>query len=109
MRSCDIAISSSLSPNFFDVMDQYFLGIADHFFLDKRNYEKFVREGDFSLPSIKRFSAEQSIPTYILIGRLQRDRCIRYYRYPGEKIKYVLKRRKTSTIEVGWVEREPCS
>jgi hypothetical protein len=59
-------------------------------FILAEEYGAFVRTGDFSLLSIKRFSIEQNIPTYILIGRLQKDGYVGYYQYSAEKVKYVL-------------------
>ncbi len=59
--------------------------------IDPADYERFVAKKDFTLPSIQRFSAQQNIPAYILIGRLQRDGCVKYYHYSGEKVKYVLR------------------
>jgi HTH-type transcriptional regulator/antitoxin HigA len=58
--------------------------------IDPADYAGFVAKRDFTLPSIKRFSVEQNILTYILIGRLQRDGHVRYHQYLGEKVKYVL-------------------
>ncbi len=58
--------------------------------IDPVDYEEFVGRKDFTLPSIKRFSVQQNIPNYILIGRLQRDGHVEYYQYSGEKVKYVL-------------------
>ena len=55
------------------------------------DYEGFVVKKDFTLPSIKRFSVEQNIPTYILIGRLQKDGYVGYHQYSGEKVKYILR------------------
>jgi HTH-type transcriptional regulator/antitoxin HigA len=63
---------------------------AANILIDPAAYEDFVAKKDFTLPSIKRFSAEQNIPTYILIGRLQKDGHLGYYQYSGEKVKYVL-------------------
>ncbi len=60
--------------------------------IDPADYEGFVAKKDFTLPSIKRFSVEQNIPTYILIGRLQKDGYVGYYQYSEEKVKYVLRR-----------------
>jgi HTH-type transcriptional regulator/antitoxin HigA len=51
-------------------------------------YEYFVKRGDYSLPNIKRFCAEQEIPPYILIGRLQREKHLEYHQYSAEKVKY---------------------
>ncbi len=56
--------------------------------LDAEEYDKFVQKRDYSLPNIKRFCAKQNIPPYILIGRLQKDKHLRYYQYSDEKVSY---------------------
>lgn len=58
--------------------------------VDTKEYENFLEKGDFSLLSIKRFCVEQNIPPYILIGRLQREKHLKYNQYPAEKVKYEL-------------------
>ena len=58
--------------------------------IDPADYAGFVAKRDFTLPSIKRFSVELNIPTYILIGRLQRDGHVRYHLYLGAYLKYAL-------------------
>ncbi len=56
--------------------------------IDREQYNLFLQEGDFSLSSIKRFCSRQEIPSYILIGRLQRDKHLKYGDYTTEKTKY---------------------
>lgn len=56
--------------------------------IDIAAYKSFIIEGDFSLTSIKRFSANHNIPPYILIGRLQREGIIKYTQYSSEKVMY---------------------
>lgn len=58
--------------------------------IDPEMYNLFVETGDYSLVRICQFCAEQCIPPYILIGRLQRDRHLEYHHYVDEKIKYEL-------------------
>lgn len=58
--------------------------------IDTAEYNSFVRKRDFSLPSIKKICADQGIPTYILIGRLQRDKHLKYHQYSTEKVRYEL-------------------
>lgn len=58
--------------------------------IDPDQYHIFVKTNDFSLPKIRQFCAEQSIPTFMLIGRLQRDDHLKYYQYSDEKIGYEL-------------------
>lgn len=61
---------------------------AAYTLIDAAEYESFVIKGDFSLSSIKQFCVEQNVPPYILIGRLQRDKHIKYSQYSAEKIRY---------------------
>ena len=63
---------------------------AENTLINAKEYDSFVKKGDYSLPHIKQFCAEQNIPPYILIGRLQRDEHLEYYRYSGEKVRYEL-------------------
>lgn len=58
--------------------------------IDSEKYEQFVKRGDYSLRCIKQFCAEQNIPPYILIGRLQKDRLLKYHEYSTEKVRYEL-------------------
>jgi len=53
-------------------------------------YNSFVKSGDFSLMRINQFCAEQNIPSFILIGRLQKDEYLKYHEYSREKIRYEL-------------------
>lgn len=67
---------------------------ADQFAQDKwiepEHYQDFVSKGRFSLTNIKEFCAEQNIPTFILIGRLQREKILNYSKYSNERIRYEL-------------------
>jgi len=51
-------------------------------------YTQFVHAGDFSLESIRRFSATLDLPPFILIGRLQRDAHLAYHQFAEEKKLY---------------------
>jgi HTH-type transcriptional regulator/antitoxin HigA len=51
-------------------------------------YEAFIQKRDFSSSSIERAARELEIPTFILIGRLQRDRYLQHYEYSDQKIRY---------------------
>ncbi len=53
-------------------------------------YERYVNKGVFSLHSIRQFCNAQDVPTYILIGRLQKENHIKYNQYSNEKIRYEL-------------------
>ncbi|MCK9547340.1 MAG: hypothetical protein M0Q37_02390, partial [Sphaerochaeta sp.] len=52
------------------------------------SYTEFVHSGDFSLESIRRFSATLDLPPFILIGRLKRDGHLAYHHYAEEKKLY---------------------
>jgi HTH-type transcriptional regulator/antitoxin HigA len=61
---------------------------ATNTLIDSDRYEQFVKSGDYSLNHINQFCSEIGVPNYILIGRLQRDGHLEYYRYSTEKVKY---------------------
>jgi len=56
--------------------------------IDGSDYEDFVKKGDFSIFSIREFCKKQNIPTFILIGRLQKEGFISYSQFAEEKVKY---------------------
>ena len=56
--------------------------------IEAKEYDAFVKRGDYSLSNIHRFSTEQEIPPYILIGRLQRDKHLKYAQHSAEKVRY---------------------
>ena len=58
--------------------------------IDADRYFEFVKASEFTKNSIDEFSAENGIPSYVLIGRLQKDEHIAYHRYSSEKVKYNL-------------------
>ena len=51
-------------------------------------YDLFVKNADYSIESIERFSVNQNIRPYIVIGRLQREKRLDYSRYNSEKVLY---------------------
>lgn len=63
---------------------------AENTLINPDQYRLLVEIGDFSLPRIRQYCSEQNIPTYILIGRLQRDDHLKYYQFSNEKFKYEL-------------------
>jgi HTH-type transcriptional regulator/antitoxin HigA len=63
---------------------------AANILIDSDKYEQFVKKGDYSLSSIQQFCSEQNIPSYTLIGRLQKDKHLKYHQYSTEKIRYEL-------------------
>ena len=56
--------------------------------IEAKEYDAFVKRGDYSLSNIHRFSTEQKIPPYILIGRLQKDKHLKYHQHSAEKVRY---------------------
>lgn len=56
--------------------------------IDPDAYKHFVKNENFSLDAIKAFAASQNIMPYIVIGRLQREKILKYNRYSSGKIRY---------------------
>lgn len=77
----------------FDSVDNKIEEAANKFsnnvLINNKQYEKFVKNGDFSLNSINEFSTEQKVCNYIVIGRLQHDKLISWKTHSSEKLKYV--------------------
>ena len=61
---------------------------AKEFLINSDNYNKYISKKDFSIDSIKKFSKENNIKEFILIGRLQKDKLLPYNRYNDLKIRY---------------------
>lgn len=65
---------------------------ADQFASDAliplEEYEAFITKNDFSLTAIRRFSSAVDIPTFVVIGRLQKEKIIPYTWYSSEKVRY---------------------
>lgn len=65
---------------------------ADNFaantLLDQQKYGHFVRLRDFSLSSIEEFALTQHVPSYIVIGRLKKEKHIPQYDYTSQMIQY---------------------
>ncbi len=58
--------------------------------IEAEKYDDFVKKGDYSLERIKCFCIEQKIPPYILIGRLQKEKYLKYHQHSAVKVKYEL-------------------
>lgn len=56
--------------------------------LDPVDYKRFIDVADFSLPAIKDFASRQLVPSYIVIGRLQKEKLISYNQFSAEKLRY---------------------
>lgn len=63
---------------------------AADFLIDPIIYKKLVKSGDFSLSTIKELCEKMKIPSFILIGRLQREKHIEYHCFSDEKVRYEL-------------------
>ena len=63
---------------------------ASNTLIDADRYSEFVKAREFTKNSIEEFSTENGIPSYVLIGRLQKDEHIPYHSYSSEKVKYSL-------------------
>lgn len=56
--------------------------------LNKQEYANFLRKSDFSLQSIKEFAKEQNVLPCIVIGRLQKEKYLKWSDYTEEMIMY---------------------
>ena len=61
---------------------------AKNSLINESDYVEFIKKGDFSAKSIKRFSETQSVADFIVVGRLQKDNLIAWNQYQGLKPKY---------------------
>ena len=55
---------------------------------DASKVVSFVEENNFTIESIKRFAASQNVMPYIVIGRLQKEKHLRYDQYSSYKLRY---------------------
>ncbi len=68
------------------IADEY----AQDVLIPKDRFEQFVVEEDFSREAIKKFANDQGIDEGIVVGRLQKERYIKYDRYNDLKSKYII-------------------
>lgn len=61
---------------------------ARHALLEQKSYDHFVEKGEYSYNSIKEYAQTQNVPTYIVIGRLQKDEIIPREKYSKYKPRY---------------------
>jgi addiction module antidote protein HigA len=54
-------------------------------------YKDFINKADFSKESIIKFSKKQKVQPFIVVGRLQKDKKIKYSQYNDLKIRYKYK------------------
>ena len=63
------------------------IGIVDYHG-DKNAYQNFIKSKDFSLNSINAFANKQKILPSIIIGRLQKDKYLKWSDYSDQIKKY---------------------
>lgn len=56
--------------------------------IEQNSFEKFVKKGSFSYSAIQDFARTQSVPPYIVIGRLQKEKIIPWTWYQKFKPRY---------------------
>lgn len=65
---------------------------ADHFasgaLLDPNSYKIFISKEVFSFPAINSFAKQQNVPSFVVIGRLQKDNKIPWNRFTKYKPRY---------------------
>lgn len=90
MRS-DTSLTETLKINQLIMSPEEAENRADEFaanvLIDAKEYRSFVNEEIIRCLASNSSVKEHNMP-YILIGRLQKDRHIKYDQYPNEKLKY---------------------
>ncbi len=61
---------------------------ASNKLINQKNYEVFIADNNFTIESIKRFAASQNVMPYVVIGRLQKEKYLRYDQYSSYKLRY---------------------
>ncbi len=61
---------------------------ASRSLLDQASYERFLDQGIFSISAIKEYAQTQSVPLYVVIGRLQKEEVIPWTWYHRYKTRY---------------------
>lgn len=61
---------------------------ASNKLLDVQSYVSFVKKGDFSIDAIKRYALSQEVMPYIVIGRLQKEKYLKYCHFSEYKLRY---------------------
>lgn len=56
--------------------------------IDKNAYKSFCDQADYSSQAIRSFAAQEEIPTFIVIGRLQKEGIISYSQFSNLKTRY---------------------
>ena len=61
---------------------------ASNMLLAPESYAAFVKRGDFSIEAIKEYAVGQSVKPYIVIGRLQKEKYLKYNCFSEYKLRY---------------------
>lgn len=61
---------------------------AKNALIDENDYKEFVKNRNFSITNIKRFSRTQPVADFIVVGRLQKDGLVDWSQYQNLKPKY---------------------
>ena len=61
---------------------------AQNTLIEQDEYQNFISEQNFTLNSIKEFSKKQNILPAILIGRMQKEKLLKWTDYPEQIVKY---------------------
>jgi HTH-type transcriptional regulator/antitoxin HigA len=61
---------------------------ASNVLLDFNCYKEFVLKRDFTIKAIQKFSDEQGVRSFIVIGRLQNDHLLEWNQFSNEKVLY---------------------
>lgn len=61
---------------------------ASNILISSNEYKRFISRGDFSLNAINKFSDECGVGTFIVIGRLMKEKMIGWECYSKERIRY---------------------
>ena len=75
---------TQLTQGNFDVNDIF----AQNKLLNRKEYGRFIKEGDFSLNRIKLFAKNQNVLPCIVIGRLQSEAYLKWSDFREETVMY---------------------
>ena len=64
---------------------------AKNILINEYDYKNFINKEDYTKESIMQFSKKQKVQPFIVVGRLQKDKKIKYSQYNDLKIRYKYK------------------
>ena len=64
---------------------------AKNILINEDDYKIFISKADYTKESIIEFAKNQKIQPFIVVGRLQKDRKIKYSQYSDLKVRYKYK------------------